>query len=136
MNKAPDTRNKLDNNKGIKKPKKIDIKTMGKDLKQISIEDLRATPKKESKRSIFKREYGFSKTMRRNLKAAGLVNESGVIIFDDFLNQYKFIRKKRKAQETKARQKKHLDSVLFKRANGKKSKSKVIKKEKKKKDKE
>lgn len=143
MNKAPDTRNKLDDNKGIKKEvkKKIGIPITEDTLKEFK--QIIGGPKvvfkecwKKTKGQIFKESNGFSKTTRRNLKAANLLDQWGKILEEDPLNKYKFIRKKRKAAETKARQKKHLDSVLFKRANGKKNKSKVVKKEKKKKDKE
>lgn len=122
---APDTRNKLDSNKNIKRdshPKKIKRKPISnpKELKKVFEGDVHATQyedKKKEKRSkgqIFKSTNGYSKTMKR------LMNKYAVTTPDE----YKPIRKKRQEAEKKIRQKKHADSTAHKRAHGKKKGSK------------
>lgn len=119
MNKYPDTRNKLDNNKPVKK-KKPTVVAMRNLQKAISENPIKELPlklnkeKKPSKGSIFKKATGYSKTMKRNMKKSGAVT----------VESYKRdVRKTRKLAATKLRQKKHSDSVAYKRANGKKGKS-------------
>ena len=108
---APDTRNKLDSNKGLKRqPKKTNLK----EIKEVlDGSKLKFTPK-ETKGMIFKRIMGYSKSTDRAMNRAGVVT----------LEAYKEIRKARKLLERKARQKKHADSTAYKRANGKKKGSK------------
>jgi hypothetical protein len=111
--KAPDTRNKLDNNKNSK-PKKIK-KISHKDLKketesEKSVLSLSAE-KKPSKGEIFKKENGYSKTMKRNMRKSGASSPKDYAVS---------VRKPRKLAERKVRQKKHADASAYKRANGKK----------------
>lgn len=111
--KAPDTRNKLDNNKNSK-PKKIK-KVSHKDLKkemdsQKPVLSLSAK-KKPTKGEIFKKEHGYSKTMKRNMRKSGTSTPKEYAVS---------VRKPRKLAERKVRQKKHTDASAYKRANGKK----------------
>lgn len=129
--KAPDTRGKLDNNRPVKKktspsPKRGQTTSL-KELKSR----IEGTPvklkaeKKPTKGQLFKQAHGYSKTMKRNMRKKGVITPE----------EYKPIRKSRKLAERKIRQKKHADSVAYKRVNGKGKGKKVQnqpKKEKKK----
>lgn len=122
--KYPDTRNKLDNNKDVKTskaPKKKNSKiTMGDLRANVKAINEKASPikltaeRKPSKGSLFKKAHGYSKSMKRSMKVADVIT----------IPAYKAVRKARKLAATKLRQKKHSDSVAFKRANGKKAKGK------------
>ena len=123
--KAPDTRNKLDDNKGLKKgPKKkpkaqkpqvIKLKAV-KELKQV-IEGHEVTVTKyeqqETKAQSFKRTHGYSRSIQRAM------NRLGVTSFE----AYKAHRNKTKKAAIKVRQEKHKASVAFKMANRKGSKT-------------
>lgn len=112
--KAPDTRNRLDNNRKtntvkIKKPKKIPIKNLADHLfseKEKGIVKLKKE-NKPSKGELFKKANGYSKTLKRSMNKHHI----------ETVEQYKIYRKKRKKEETKARQKKHETSVLYKRTH-------------------
>lgn len=123
--KYPDTRNKLDSNKGIKNStvtvkKKSTKITMGDLRANVKTENKEKSPikltaeKKPSKGSLFKKRIGYSKTMKKNMKKRGVLTVA----------EYRLMRKARKLAATKIRQKKHSDSVAYKRANGKKAKGK------------
>lgn len=110
--KAPDTRNKLDNNKNSnpKKLKKISHKDLKKETdSQKSVITLTAE-KKPSKGELFKKEKGYSKTMKRLMRKSGTSSPKEYAVS---------VRKPRKQAETKLRQKKHSDAAAYKRANGK-----------------
>jgi hypothetical protein len=115
--KAPDTRGKLDNNRNSK-PKKKKLTTLSQqDLKDnLKRANKEETPlklkgeKKPSKGQLFKQAHGYSKTMKRNMRKAGVDTSQGYAIA---------VRKPRKLAERKVRQKKHADSVAYKRVNGK-----------------
>lgn len=73
-NKAPDTRNKLDDNKGIKKhpkKKKSNKKTFGDIIKKDST-SVNSNSQKLTKGEIFKKANGFSKSTKRSLTKNGL----------------------------------------------------------------
>ena len=114
--KAPDTRNKLDNNKGAKKKvhhkKKNSLKQFHNNKTKFNLE------KKPTKGEIFKQERGFSKSAKRSMQKLGLP------VSADSLPELKKARKLRKLKETKIRQEKHKASTAYKRANGKKKGSK------------
>lgn len=79
-------------------------------------------PKKVPHGELFKKEHGFSLTLSKLIKKAGLNP------FDkESHTKYKAIRKARKKAQLKAKQAKHSLSVAFKRTNGK-SKTKGNKK--------
>lgn len=114
--KTPDTRNKLDSNKGINKRTKR--KTNKKSsLKNSNTKKLKL-PKGPSKGSIFKKEHGFSKTAKRNMQKIGL------LIIEENLKVLKENRKARKLKEKQVRQEKHKTSSAYRRANSKKKGSK------------
>lgn len=121
---APDTRNRLDSSKDLNKTKPpIRTKntknpTLGDKYSVKHNAELDKKNKKKTKGQLFKEAYGHTKTMKRNCRNAG-----GLTIAE-----YREVRKKRKKTATMARQKKHLDSVLYKRANGKKKAGKGGKK--------
>jgi hypothetical protein len=115
---APDTRNKLDNNKSNKpkrKPTVIKLTEIKRVIDQPGVVKLKAE-KKPTKGQLFKKENGYSKTMKRNLKKADLS--------PNMIDIYKEKRKARKAKERKAKRIKRETSVTFKRLNGKKKGSK------------
>lgn len=113
---APDTRNKLDDNKPLKKkntntrrvtlgdlPKKT-LKTSGNDLPlKLNIK------KKPTKGELFKKEKGYSLTQHKNM-----------LKYDVDLEGLKLRTKKRKEAEERIKKEKHKESVAFKKANGKK----------------
>jgi hypothetical protein len=128
--KAPDTRGKLDSQRDLnprKRPtihKKNEVK---KGNSRVTLGDLKTNvekrkkqeakdksplklniEKKESKGSIFKKQHGYSKTMKRLMHTYGVTIE-----------QIRERRKARKLAEKKVRQKKHADSAAYKRAHGK-----------------
>lgn len=71
--------------------------------------------KKPTNGQLFKAKHGISKTLKRNMTRVGLNP------FDPKdVSEYKEMRKKRKLTLTVMRQKKHKDSTLYKRINGKK----------------
>lgn len=113
--KAPDTRNKLDNNKQSKK------KTFPKNKEKRSLKDLSnkihsgdtisvKVVKKESNGSVFKKTKGYSKTMKRNM------HKNGVKTLEEYAIS---VRKPRKLAEKKARQKKHSEKLAYRRLHGK-----------------
>lgn len=115
--KAPDTRNRLDNNRNSKpksKTQKFTQKELKEELKTISLKI--KVEKKPSKGNLFKTLHGYSKTLKRNMNKHNL----NPVVYSDSINEYKGIRKKRKLSETKTRQNKHQVSVTYKRLNGKK----------------
>jgi len=126
--KYPDTRNKLDSNAGLNKKKKNTKLTMG-DLKINSkkAEDPESplklkAEKKPSKGSQFKKAFGYSKTMKRNIRKNQLTSIPGGL---SAVEQYRELRGRKAKVADKVRQKKHSDSVAYKRANGKKGKGKT-----------
>jgi hypothetical protein len=126
--KYPDTRNKLDTNAGLNKKKKNTRLTMG-DLKaNVKKAEEKESPlklkaeKKPSKGSLFKKAFGYSKTMKRNIRKNQLSTVPGGL---SAVEQYRELRAKKAKIANKVRQKKHSDSVAYKRANGKKGKGKT-----------
>ena len=131
MSKAPDTRGKIDTQSNIKPRKKPVLKKKNevtKGNRRVTLGDIQkeASPlklkkeKKPSKGQLFKAQHGYSKTMKRNLKANGL----DINAFSDSINEYRAIRKKRKAAIRKIQQKKHADKAAYRRANSKSKGSK------------
>lgn len=106
--KTPDTRNKLDNNKGSKPRKKPKLEK--KKLSDLGRTSKVKVEKKVSKGQLFKAQHGYSKTMKRNMHKHGVTT----------VEEYKVVRKKRKQAERKIQQDKHSKSTAYKRANGKK----------------
>lgn len=122
---APDTRNRLDSNKGLKK--RQPIKSL-KAVKEIIIEPKLKFAPKETKGMIFKKTFGFSKSTKRAMRRVGIttpitVDGSGLNIEYAF-EEYVKIRRARKLTQKIARQKKHADSVAYKRAYAKSKGSK------------
>lgn len=125
MNKAPDTRNRLDSNKGLnkrtitsKKKKstyRASFQEFKEETKAINSPIKLKGEKKPTKGQLFKKEKGYSKTMKRLLHKHHVSGENTL----EKLNNYKKIRKARKKAETKIRQEKHKASVLYKRTNKK-----------------
>jgi hypothetical protein len=108
--KTPDTRNKLDNNKGINtRPKRIIKKGESVNLQTFkeSIHPSHVKAKKVSNGEIFKKTHGFSKTMKRLMQKHEVYTVA----------EYRVLIKARKLTEKKARQKKHSDSVAYKKHN-------------------
>lgn len=134
MNKAPDTRGKLDSQKGLNERKKPVLK-LKKDLvtkktNRVTFGDLQkatepsplklSKEKKPTKGQLFKAQYGYSKSTKRNLKK----NYLDINAFSDAMNALRLIRKNRRVVATKLRQAKHAASVLYKRSKGKTKDSK------------
>lgn len=125
MNKAPDTRNKLDSNKGLNK-RTITSKKKNKITYRASFQEFKEEAKaidspiklkgekKPTKGQLFKKEKGYSKTMKRNLQKHSQLGKDLISLAD-----YRQIRKTRKKKEKKIRQEKHQASVLYKRTNKK-----------------
>lgn len=113
--KAPDTRGKLDDNKGLKVKKKAknqkkkSLDQFKEDHLNVHKKSLVKLTKKESKAQIFKKEHGYSLSTMRAMNRAGVVT----------LDAYKPIRKARKKAQKKLQQQKHAASTAFKRANRK-----------------
>lgn len=119
--KAPDTRNKLEKvSVSNSKPKKTKVKNKfslkdlsktsdDKSIKQESPINIKLE-KKPTKGQLFKIKYGYSKTLKRNMKRWNVTTPE----------EYKGIRKGRKRSQTIQRQNKHKASVTFRRLNGKK----------------
>lgn len=128
--KAPDTRNRLDNNRNSKpksKPQRFTQTELRENIKKVQEEvplKIKAE-KKPSKGSMFKKANGFSKTQKRSLRKHDLVSQ-GL----KGLEMLKEITKKRKLKEKKERQNKHQISATYKRLNGKKRTVKQGKKSK------
>lgn len=112
--KAPDTRNRIDNQRNVTPRKKKTKIVTKKDLVDVFLEDHTAKiskEKKPTKGELFKKANGYSKTMKRNLAKHDLSS--------NMIGNYKEIRKARKKIEKKAEQAKHAKSVAFKKLNGK-----------------
>ncbi len=152
-NKAPDTRNKLDNNLKntkviydnhghiVKRPQ-TQKKTFFSDIRSIiksgNMTADREAPNspiklkaslKPSKGAEFKKTFGHSKTMKRNMRKAGIVT----IGLPGCVKEYRALRKERRQTATKARQKKHQESLTVKRnskSKGSPQKVQKVKKEK------
>jgi hypothetical protein len=100
MNKAPDTRNKLDSNAGIKKRKKAEKYSMS-EFKEIapivrlgiSPENARKKAKKLTPGQQFKLDHGFSLTTAKLMKKNGC----------ETLEGYRLIRKEKKKAAKKAK---------------------------------
>lgn len=99
MKKAPDTRNKLDSNAGIKKRKKAEKYSMS-EFKEIapivrlgiSPENARKKAKKLTPGQQFKLDHGFSLTTAKLMKKNGC----------ETLEGYRLIRRERKRAAKKA----------------------------------
>jgi len=121
MNNAPDTRNKLDNNKQLTKKKKvnpnINKKTAFSSLKKelnLSKKPLLVSNKKEpSKGYLYKQVKGHSKTQKRLMK-----------IYSTDLEGLKKRTILRKDNEKAIKHEKHKKSLAYKRANSKSKSSK------------
>ena len=117
--KAPDTRNKLDSNAGIKrqtiKKRTSNAPRSVGDLVRIMAGDLKPLPvkNKETNGEIFKKANGYTKTRKRQLKKHGLT--------PFMMDQYKDLIKKRKAREKAIRQEKRKVSTTNRRLKGKSS---------------
>lgn len=114
MNKAPDTRGKLDSNAGIKKRKKKENKFSMSEFKEVAPlvklgvapKKAERKPKKLTKGQIFKQQHGYSKSMLRAMRRAGL----DPMAYSDSLNEYRALRKKRR-KEAKAAKRKPIGNV-------------------------
>ena len=94
MNKAPDTRNRLDSNVGIKKKRKEEKYSMSEFKQVASVIKLGVTPtgrkpKKLTPSQQFRVEHGFSKTMAKLMKRNGVETVEG----------YRLLRRERKKAE-------------------------------------
>jgi hypothetical protein len=92
--KAPDTRNKLDSNKGLntrKKPKKKSFREL-KDTFEGKTK-VKLTPKK-TKGQIFKETHGYSRSISLAMRKSGIAD----------LETYRLARKSRKKAAKKAEQ--------------------------------
>jgi len=94
-----------------------DIKKLDNQFRtEVSAEgELILIPILKSKGQQFKEKHGYSKTLYRNMKKAGL----DLINYSDSINEYKAIRKKRKKKEVRAKQKKHELSAVHMGTYGK-----------------
>lgn len=111
--KTPDTRNRLDNNKGVKKtkPKKKGSlkKLQHNKTKTKSKSNLE---KKPTKGELFKQQHGFSKSTKRAMQKQGLP------VAGESIAELRVIRKARKKKQLKVKQDKH-KTALAKRGAGK-----------------
>ena len=109
--KTPDTRNRLDNNKSIKKtkPKK---KGSLKELRHNKTKSKSNLEKKPTKGELFKQQHGFSKSTKRAMQKQGLP------VAGESIAELKVIRKARKKKQLKVKQDKH-KTALAKRGAGK-----------------
>lgn len=129
MNKAPDTRNKLDSNVGIKKRKKKETKFTMSEFKEVaplvklgvSPENSRRKPKKLTKGQEFKEKYGFSKSMARAMRRNGIflpqVVDNYVVAqaYEDYIALRKKKRKVAKAAGKKVAPSKIVEPVKAKK---------------------
>lgn len=110
--KAPDTRNRLDNNKGIKKTK-TKLKKKDGSLKELQHNKTKfKLEKKPTKGELFKQQHGFSKSTKRAMQKQGLP------VSDKSIAELRVIRKARKKKQLKVKQDKHR-TALAKRGAGK-----------------
>ena len=110
--KAPDTRNRLDNNKGIKKTK-TKLKKKDGSLKELQQNKSKfKLEKKPTKGEAFKKVHGFSKSTKRAMQKQGLP------VSDKSIAELRVIRKARKKKQLKVKQYKHR-TALAKRGAGK-----------------
>lgn len=108
--KAPDTRNRLDNNKGLNKKTKPKKKGSLKELQQNKTKF--KLEKKPTKGEIFKQQHGFSKSTKRAMQKQGLP------VSGESIAELRVIRKARKKKQLKVKQDKH-KTALAKRGAGK-----------------
>jgi hypothetical protein len=119
--KAPDTRNRLDNNKGLNKShkpkKKGSLKELQNNKTKFKLE------KKPSKGELFIKAYGFSKSTKRAMQ------KNGLPVTSESIAELRVIRKARKKKQLKIKQDKH-KTALAKRGAGKSKSSTPGKKKK------
>ena len=93
--------------------------------------------KNPSNGEVFKKKYGISLTMYRNMKKQGIMELKSSMnlekdVIDSLISEYKKLRKARKKKEALKRREKRTASVTYKRLNGKKKGAKQGGKSKKK----
>lgn len=118
---APDTRNRLDNNKGLKKKNKTKKKGSLRELQQNKAKF--KLEKKPTKGELFKQQHGFSKSTKRAMQKQGLP------VSGESIAELRVIRKARKKKQLKVKQDKH-KTALAKRGAGKSKTSTPGKKKK------
>lgn len=119
--KAPDTRNRLDNNKGLNKKTKPKKKGSLRELQQQKTKF--KLEKKPTKGQLFKQQHGFSKSTKRAMQKQGLP------VSGESIAELRVIRKARKKKQLKVKQDKH-KTALAKRGAGKSKSSTPGKKKK------
>jgi hypothetical protein len=134
MNKAPDTRNKLDSNVGIKKRKKKETRFTMSEFKEvaplvklgISPETTKRKPKKLTKGEEFKLKFGFSKSMARAMRRNGITVPKVVVGYGtEVIYAYKnyiALRKEKKAEAKAAKRKPISNSKVVEPTKTKKKK--------------
>lgn len=125
---APDTRDKLDSNKGLKKKPKPKLVTLGEIHTNFKDKSKRKYIPKETKGQAFKRIMGFSKSTLRAMRRSGIslpkTLEGSVMAIEYALEEYRLIKKRRRFAQKMVRQKKHSDSTAYKRSHSKSKGSK------------
>lgn len=122
---APDTRNKLDNNRKAKTKKVAKKRTLEELLGTFKEKDQKKKVSKRLSAEDFKKVHGYSRSVLRNMKKLGIINQYSQEVTDYSITQYRASRKARKDAEKKLQQKKHSDAKLHRMAFGKRGKGKT-----------
>lgn len=102
---APDTRNRLESIK-VSTPKRKKIKK-AEPIKSLQRVEVVVKAPEVSNGQVFKEKFGYSKSMKRAMRKAGLdINN-----FSDSLAAYRDVRKKRKSAARKVKKDKHMRAL-------------------------